>query len=66
MTNLLTIMKRMGIQDPVKQLEGVETFCIGEITAMTAKEAGLTVGMIAEERHQSMVQSLCRWNAVQN
>jgi uroporphyrinogen III methyltransferase/synthase len=65
--NLLAIMKRMGIEDPIKQLEGVETFCIGEITAKTAMKAGLDVGMIAEEATiESLVQSLCRWNAIQN
>ncbi|MGF7047177.1 uroporphyrinogen III methyltransferase/synthase [Paenibacillus sp. DS2015] len=62
-TNLLEIMRRMGIEDPVKQLEGIETACIGEITARTAKEAGLSVGMIAEEATlASLVQALCHWN----
>ncbi|SIQ72775.1 uroporphyrinogen III methyltransferase / synthase [Paenibacillus macquariensis] len=63
-TNFLTIMKRMGIQDPIKHLEGVETFCIGEITAKTAMDAGLTVGRVAEEATiDSLVNSLCGWNA---
>ncbi|MHA0857052.1 uroporphyrinogen-III C-methyltransferase [Paenibacillus sp. CMAA1364] len=66
-SNLLTIVKRMGIQDPIKQLKGVKTFCIGEITANTAKSEGLSVGMIAEEATiDSLVQSLCQWNAVKD
>ena len=63
-SNLLAILKRMGIEDPIKRLEGVEILCIGEITAKTAIEAGLSVVRLAEEATiDSLIESLCSWNA---
>ncbi|KAF9136367.1 hypothetical protein BGX30_011270 [Mortierella sp. GBA39] len=62
--NLLSILQRMGVQDPAALLQGVEVACIGEITAKTARDAGLEVGIIAEEATlDSLVRSLCLWNA---
>ncbi|GAB6991420.1 uroporphyrinogen-III C-methyltransferase [Paenibacillus pini] len=61
--NLLTILKRMGAEEPLQLLANSEIVCIGEVTAETARKAGLRVGIVAEEATiESMVQALCQWN----
>ncbi|SEM66759.1 uroporphyrinogen-III C-methyltransferase [Paenibacillus sp. OV219] len=42
-TNLLEVLRRMGVEQPVELLQGVDIACIGPVTAQTAAEAGLTV-----------------------
>ncbi|NUU59609.1 uroporphyrinogen-III C-methyltransferase [Paenibacillus agri] len=62
--NFLTILKRMGVQDPLPLLANVKVACIGPLTQKTAIEAGLTPGLLAEESTlEALVQELCRWNA---
>ncbi|MFF2910877.1 uroporphyrinogen-III C-methyltransferase [Paenibacillus sp. NPDC057934] len=62
--NFLTILKRMGVQDPLPLLANVKVACIGPLTQKTAEEAGLTPGLLAEESTlEALVQELCRWNA---
>lgn len=46
-TNLMAALRRMGIDDPAQALRGARIACIGEITARTAREAGLHVDVIA-------------------
>ncbi|GGD54514.1 uroporphyrinogen-III C-methyltransferase [Paenibacillus nasutitermitis] len=48
-TNLLEIMKRMGIEDPPQLLKSVDIACIGPLTAKTAVEAGLVVTIQPED-----------------
>ncbi|OBZ09835.1 uroporphyrinogen-III C-methyltransferase [Bacillus sp. FJAT-27264] len=62
--NFLTILKRMGVHDPLPLLANVKVACIGPLTQKTAMEAGLTPGLLAEESTlEALVQELCRWNA---
>lgn len=42
-TNLLEVLRRMGVEQPLELLKGIEIACIGPITAQTAVEAGLAV-----------------------
>ncbi|MDR0267742.1 uroporphyrinogen-III C-methyltransferase [Paenibacillus sp.] len=61
-TNLIEKMKRMGVQDPVRLLRTAEAACIGEVTAKTAREAGLRVSVVAEEATiNGLVDSLCSY-----
>ncbi|TDL50866.1 uroporphyrinogen-III C-methyltransferase [Paenibacillus dendritiformis] len=46
-TNLMAALRRMGMDDPAQALRGASIACIGEITARTAREAGLHVDVIA-------------------
>ncbi|CAH1204158.1 Siroheme synthase [Paenibacillus plantiphilus] len=48
-TNLLAVMRRMGIEEPQQVLNGIEIACIGPLTAKTAVEAGLTVTIQPED-----------------
>lgn len=62
--NLLEVLKRMGLEDPLPQLEKVKIACIGPLTEQTAVEAGLKPGLLAAEATiDSLVRELCRWNA---
>ena len=61
--NLLMILTRMGVTDPVKLLDGAACICIGELTARTAEQAGLKVESIAEEATiPSLIDTLIAWN----
>lgn len=58
-TNLLELLRRSGEADPVRLLSGVETVCIGPITAATAGKAGLRVHRVAESATiQSLLQAM--------
>lgn len=46
--NLLDILKRHGEKDPVSLINRSTIVCIGEVTARTAREAGLRVDAVAE------------------
>ncbi|MBP1938307.1 uroporphyrinogen-III C-methyltransferase [Paenibacillus sediminis] len=62
-TNFMAILRRMGIEDPVAALEGIDIACIGPLTAKTASEAGLNVTMLAKEASiDSLLDTLCKWN----
>ncbi|MGG4343919.1 uroporphyrinogen-III C-methyltransferase [Paenibacillus lautus] len=62
-TNLLKVLKGMGVADPAELLKGSTIACIGPLTAQTAEEAGLHVSLLAEEATiDSLVKSLCIWN----
>lgn len=59
-THLIEKLKRMGVQDPVQLLSRSEAACIGEITAKTARDAGLRVSMVADQATiDGLVESLC-------
>ncbi|MBW4084740.1 uroporphyrinogen-III C-methyltransferase [Paenibacillus sp. S150] len=61
--NFLGILRRMGLEDPLRLLAGVKIACIGPVTEQTAVEAGLTPGLLPEEATiEALVQELCRWN----
>lgn len=61
-TNFMSILKRMGLQDPLPLLKNVEVACIGPVTAKTAEAAGLKVTMMAEEATiESLISVLCEW-----
>ncbi|UQZ33108.1 uroporphyrinogen-III C-methyltransferase [Paenibacillus sp. PK3_47] len=61
--NFMSILKRMGIEDPLALLEGVKIACIGPVTEQTAVEAGLTPGLLPDEATiEGLIQELCRWN----
>ncbi|MBP3961421.1 uroporphyrinogen-III C-methyltransferase [Paenibacillus lignilyticus] len=48
-TNLFEVLRRMGVDDPLELLQGIEIACIGPITAKTAEEAGLKVTIQPED-----------------
>ncbi|BBH19201.1 hypothetical protein Back11_05460 [Paenibacillus baekrokdamisoli] len=48
-TNLLEVLRRMGVEQPLEVLEGVDIACIGPVTAKTATECGLTVTIQPED-----------------
>ncbi|WP_310829901.1 uroporphyrinogen-III C-methyltransferase [Paenibacillus pedocola] len=61
--NFISILERMGLEDPLQLLAGVTIACIGPVTEETAVEAGLTPGLLPEEATiEGLVQELCRWN----
>ncbi|MGZ9585146.1 uroporphyrinogen-III C-methyltransferase [Paenibacillus marinisediminis] len=51
-TNLLELIRRQGADDAIELLNRTRIVCIGEITARTAREAGLLVDAVAE--HSTM------------
>lgn len=58
-TNLLNILKRNGEEDPVQLINRSTIVCIGEITARTAREAGLRVDLVAEHSTmESLLQTI--------
>lgn len=62
-SNLVSVLKRMGLDDPVQALGTVATACIGPVTAKTAEDAGLNVEILAEEATiDSLVQAICAWS----
>ena len=48
-TNLLAVLKRMGVEDPVALLNDVTIACIGPVTAETAFNSGLHVNIQPED-----------------
>ena len=40
-TNLLEVLRRMGVEQPLELLQGIDIACIGPVTAKTAQECGL-------------------------
>ncbi|MHA6533591.1 uroporphyrinogen-III C-methyltransferase [Paenibacillus sp. BAC0078] len=61
--NFISILKRMGLEDPLPLLADIKIACIGPVTERTAVEAGLTPGLLPEEATmEALVQELCRWN----
>jgi uroporphyrinogen III methyltransferase / synthase len=58
-TNLLGVLREAGEPDPVQLLQGVETVCIGEVTAATARREGLEVHRMASSATiRSMVEAM--------
>ncbi|RXZ84548.1 uroporphyrinogen-III C-methyltransferase [Paenibacillaceae bacterium] len=47
--NLLELLRRQGVQDPVSLLKGIPTACIGPLTAQTAADEGLEVTIVPEQ-----------------
>ncbi|MBE9918115.1 uroporphyrinogen-III C-methyltransferase [Paenibacillus donghaensis] len=61
-THLIEKLKRMGVEDPVRLLGSTEAACIGEITAKTAREAGLRVSVEAGQATvDGLLDSLCEY-----
>ncbi|WP_136608276.1 uroporphyrinogen-III C-methyltransferase [Paenibacillus dokdonensis] len=61
-SHLIGKLKQMGVQDPVQLLSTVEAACIGEVTAQTARDAGLRVSMVAEQSTiEGLMESLCSY-----
>lgn len=64
-TNLLTILKQKGIEDPVKLLEGIPIASIGPITSKTIEEAGLQITVEAEASTlESLIGAIAAYNQV--
>lgn len=61
-TNLLEILKQVGVEQPEKLLQGVPAICIGPITADTAKQAGMHVIVAEEATISSLVETLKTMN----
>lgn len=60
-TNLLAVLQRMKVSNPAAKLHGVQVVCIGNVTARTAREAGLQVEAIAEQSTiRSMMEAMCQ------
>ena len=53
-TNLLKVLKGMGVADPVELLKGSTIACIGPLTAQTAEEAGLHVSSSPRKRRSTV------------
>ncbi|MFC5402101.1 uroporphyrinogen-III C-methyltransferase [Cohnella soli] len=47
--NLIRALKELGMEDPIRALNGVDIACIGPVTARTAEEHGLTVTIMPDE-----------------
>ncbi|TYP73867.1 uroporphyrinogen-III C-methyltransferase [Paenibacillus methanolicus] len=45
-TNLIAVLRRMGVENPIELLGKARVACIGPVTARTAEEAGLTVDIL--------------------
>ncbi|NGZ77530.1 uroporphyrinogen-III C-methyltransferase [Saccharibacillus alkalitolerans] len=62
--NLLAVLKRMKVENAAELLNRSAIACIGPQTAKTAEEAGLNVGILAEEATiEGLVAALCAWKA---
>lgn len=58
-TNLIEALGKLGVEDPVTLLQGVEIACIGPKTAETVRRYGLPITYMAEEATvASLVQSM--------
>nr|WP_245339115.1 uroporphyrinogen-III C-methyltransferase [Paenibacillus shirakamiensis] len=65
-TNLMNRLTQMGMEDPKAILKSIDSFCIGPVTAATAREAGLKVTSVAEQATlESLLTALCTWNAAE-
>ncbi|WP_379159758.1 uroporphyrinogen-III C-methyltransferase [Paenibacillus sp. sgz5001063] len=61
--NFISILRRMGLEDPLPLLANVKIACIGPVTEQTAVEVGLTPGLLPEEATiEALVRELCDWN----
>lgn len=59
-TNLLAVLRRMGVDRPAELLAGIDIACIGPVTAQTAAEAGLRVTVTASESTvPALAEALC-------
>lgn len=47
-TNLLKLLHQQGVAEPIQLLNRCQIVCIGEVTAKTARDAGLRVDGVAE------------------
>lgn len=66
-TNLLELLARRGRERPAEALAGVPAFCIGELTAQTAREAGLDVAAVAAEATiPALVDAMIAYNIRRN
>lgn len=60
-TNLFAALCRMGVSDPAAKLSGTQVVCIGNVTAHTARKAGLQVDAIAKHSTiRGMVEAMCQ------
>lgn len=58
-TNLIEALSKLGMEDPLSHLQGVEIACIGPKTAETVRQYGLPITYMAEEATvASLVQSM--------
>ncbi|NQX69565.1 uroporphyrinogen-III C-methyltransferase [Paenibacillus alba] len=58
-TNLIEALRKLGAEDPLALLQGVEIACIGPKTAQTVSQFGLPITYMAEEATvASLVQSI--------
>jgi uroporphyrinogen III methyltransferase/synthase len=48
-TNLIEALKRLGVEDPISLLQGLQIACIGPKTAETLQQVGLSITYMAEE-----------------
>lgn len=63
-TNLLELLKRRGIEDPISYLEGIPIASIGPITTQTATDAGLTVTVEPEHATiDGLLDAIAAYNA---
>lgn len=59
-THLLTLLERMGCEQPASLFKNVHVACIGPVTAETAANAGLHVSIVSEEATiESLADALC-------
>ncbi|GGA36461.1 uroporphyrinogen-III C-methyltransferase [Paenibacillus physcomitrellae] len=62
-TNLIAMLRRMGLSDPTAVLNKSVIACIGPVTAQTAEAAGLRVTAMAKESTlDSLTELLCELN----
>lgn len=62
-TNLLEVLRRNGVEDPVKLLEGIPIASIGPITTKTIVEAGLQVTVEAgASTLDSLIDGIAKYN----
>ncbi|WP_229106928.1 uroporphyrinogen-III synthase, partial [Paenibacillus sp. 1001270B_150601_E10] len=60
--NTLEMLQRHGVEDPVEALNRTSIFCIGEMTAKTAKEAGLKVSAVSEvSTMDDLMDTMLHW-----
>jgi len=61
-TNLFTVLRQMGVEDPVTMLEGTTIACIGPLTSETAVKAGLKVDIEPNESTlDALMESICAY-----
>jgi uroporphyrinogen III methyltransferase/synthase len=66
-TNLLEVLRRSGVQNPVQLLDGIPIASIGPLTSQTVREAGLQVTLeAAEATIDGLLQAMVSEAAVHN